>query len=102
MTKSEIPSLIDSVEIGEMKVALVSSEFRALTMEAKYALVISKSGVRLGAGTRQEWSDETKKRLRELLDSMELDICEDVFGQSPTTGSGGATDDPHGDGVPGL
>ncbi len=102
MTKSETPSLIDAIEIGEIKIGTLGGQFRALSMEAKYALIISKTGTRLGAGSRLDWSPDTQQKLISLLEAMEQDICEDVFGPAPSIGSGRQEDHPNEDGVPEL
>ena len=104
MLKSEVPSQIDAVDIGEVAINFLQQSvqgFPGMIMSAKYALVISGTGTRLGAGNRTVWSDATHMKLRELIASMESDICIDVFGVAPT-GSGGSDDDPHSDGVPEL
>lgn len=107
MVKSEKPSLIDSVELGEATVNFIDYHNegkgpRAVTLNAKYALVISASGQRLGAGTRFSWSEEVQEKLRVLLEAMERDICTDVFGEAPTTAGARTENDHHSDGVPGL
>ncbi len=101
MIKSDKPCLIDSVEIGEVNVYFIGpkeSVIPGATLHAKYALTISGSGTRLGAGTRNFWSDETNTKLRELIASMEKDICVDVFGGTPEE----STIDPSIDEIPGL
>lgn len=103
MTKSEVPSLIDAVEIGNVGIEIAfGAALRHMNVTAKYALVVTKTGARVGAGTRTAWGDETIKRLRELIESMELDISEEVFGVAPSSNGGGAVDDHNGDGVPEL
>ncbi len=102
MTKSEIPCLIDAVELGEIHVNLVRNGMTAIVAEAKYALTVTSTETRVGAGNRNYWSDETQQKLRELIASMEADICIDVFGKAPTTDSSGATDSPNWSDVRGL
>jgi hypothetical protein len=107
MTKSESKSLIDAVDIGEVKIDFVASQlegraFPGMLMTSKYALMISSTGTRLGAGTRTTWSEETHVKLRELIAAMEKDICNDVFGGAPTSAGGHPENDHNLDDVPGL
>lgn len=108
MLKTTEKCLIDAIDIGEVKIDLISNELRnglkfpGITVTARYALVISKTGTRLGAGTRVTWNEQTQEKIRELLAAMEQDIGSDVFGQPPTTdGSEVASEHPSDD-VPQL
>lgn len=107
MTKSDAPSQIDAVDVGEVKIDLTSGNingqpFKAMVVTVKYALVVTKTGERVGAGTSASWSPETQEKVRELLVAMESDISTSVFGAAPTSSSGGQSIDPNPDGVPGL
>ena len=104
--KSAIPSIIDTVEVIDITVHLVGPKESVLPgaqLQAKYNLVASSTGMRLGQATASiEWSEETQKRLRSFMESIESDLCERVFGLAPSIDGGGATDDHNGDGVQGL
>lgn len=107
MLKAEAASKIDAVDVGEVKIDLTHGNlngqtFNMLTMSAKYALVVSETGVRVGAGNCASWSEATQQRVRDLIASMENDICRSVIGAPPSTGSGAVVDDPNSDGVPQL
>lgn len=108
MMKSAAPSKIDAVDIGEMKIDFTSGQtlhgqmFPAMAVSAKYALVVSDGPVRVGAGTCTSWSEATYTKVRELIASMEADICTSVFGEAPTSDGGALANDPNPDGVPGL
>lgn len=107
MLKADAASKIDAVDVGEVRIDLTHGNmhgqtFNMMTMSAKFALVVSETGVRVGAGTCSSWSEETQKRVRDLIASMENDICRSVIGQAPSSGSGAVVDDPHSDGVPQL
>lgn len=105
MTPSDGICQINAIDIGELTIEKAhSAQFGGATMvaaSAKYALIV-KSGERVGAGTCTSWSETTKERLRNLLESMEADICTAVFGKAPPPVEGTPQETPHSDGVPGL
>lgn len=103
MIRSDKPCLVDAVEIGEININFIGpkeSSIPGASMHAKYALTIYEAGIRVGAGNRNLWSEETNERLRQLITSMEKDICVDVFGEAPERVPSIVEMDP--DDVPGL
>lgn len=105
MRKSLGSSRIDSVDIGKIDIDLFTKKVEGMdgaVMSAKYALIISEDGSRVGAGNRNIWSEATLSKLRDLIVSMENDICIDVFGGSPTTDGAVAPVEDTPDGVDGL
>lgn len=103
MITSDKPSQIDSVTLGEFEVKTGEVQgMPTLSLVAKYALSVSKTGARVGSGNRSFWSEGTVEKLRELIKSMEGDIAEDVFGVRPTSSGGGDAGEHHSDGVPEL
>lgn len=100
MVVSDGKCRIDGVAIGELQVNTLGS---GATITAKYAMCESSTGSRFGAGTRSlGWSDDTLARLRDLLDSMERDICRELFSGGTTAGGGQETLAAPGDDLPGL
>jgi hypothetical protein len=72
---------VDSVAVGEASFNLLGP---APALTVKYALCNRESGLRYGAGNRnQGWSQETLTCLQALADSIEKDICADVFDGDP-------------------
>lgn len=107
MTKAEATSLIDAVDVGEVNINLTGGnlngqQFNMMIATVKYALITSTNGVRVGSGTCASWSERTQEKVRELLASMEADICLSVFGKDPQQVDGAPSIDPHSDGVPQL
>jgi hypothetical protein len=100
-TASDISrSVIDSVQVGEIDIDAITHP-DSIIMDAKIALVDSRTSRRYGFTNRSSWSPETITRLRALLDSMEADALQTVFGESASSGGpppGSTTSD----GVPGL
>lgn len=101
MVKSDGTCKIDGVSIGEFSVNLLG---HSIELHSKYALCNFESKDRFGAGNRNSnWSVDTIEKLRLLVDSMEKDICQDLFiGGGATTDSVGEVVDYQQDGVPGL
>lgn len=100
MTKSDGTCKIDGVTMGEVTINLLG---HTVDLSAKYALCNSATGDRFGAGNRNaNWSADTLEKLRSLVDSMERDICKDVFADGATIGSIEDTVAAPTDGVPGL
>lgn len=106
MMTSKSPSKIDSVEIGEVSINFFTSHETGSpsqgVMSAKYALVVSSEGIRMGSGNRNIWSEATLEKLHALVKAMESDICLDVFGEGHTASSGVIETEGTADGVPGL
>lgn len=99
-TKGSGACKIDGVQLGEVGVQVDPSTASAL-LSSRYALVNSVDGARFGSGTKAtDWSEKTLQCLISLLNSMESDICVDVFGGS-TDGGVVEQRDPT-DGVPGF
>jgi hypothetical protein len=70
---------------------------------AKYALCNSESKDRFGSGNRNtNWSLDTFDKLRALIDSMEGDVCRDLFQNGSTTSGTPEVAEYPQDGVPGL
>lgn len=85
MTKSDGKSRIDGVLAGEIEVNVLG---HVPLLSVKYALVATESNERFGQGNiNQKWSPKTMEKLRDLLASIEEDICQVVFGAGPTTAS---------------
>ena len=100
MTKSDGTCKIDGVTLGELSVNLLG---HSVEMSAKYALCNFESKDRFGAGNRNaNWSADTMEKLKSLIDSMERDICRDLFSDGSTIGSVEDVVDNSTDGVPGL
>jgi len=99
MTKSDGTCKIDGVALGELTISLLGNP----VINAKYALCNSESEDRFGAGNRNSnWSADTLEKLKALTDSMERDICRDLFKGGATIGSVEEPDGYQQDGVPGL
>ena len=100
MTKSDGTCKIDGVVLGELSVNLLG---HTIELSTKYALCNFESKDRFGAGNRNtNWSADTMEKLKALIDSMERDICRDLFRDGATIGSVEDAVDYHQDGVPGL
>lgn len=100
MTKSDGMCRIDGVSMGEVSINLLG---HSVEMSAKYALCNSETKDRFGAGNRNaNWSADTIEKLRSLIDSMERDVCRDLFKEGATIGSVEDVVDTQQDGVPGL
>lgn len=85
MTKSDGSCKIDGVTMGEISVNLLGP---AAELTAKYALCNFETKERFGAGNRNRgWSADTIEKLMALADSMERDVCRDLFGEGATIGS---------------
>lgn len=105
MRKSAGSSRIDAVEIGKIDIDFFSKKIEGMdgaVMSAKYALIVTEDGSRIGAGNRNIWSEGTLSKLKDLVVSMENDICADVFGEAPTTDGAVAPVENTSDGVQGL
>lgn len=107
MLKSEIPSKLDTVAVGEVQIDLKGGNFNGqeiqfMDVSAKFVLVSSADGTRIGPGTNHQWSATTRQKVQELVAAMEADICVAVFGQAPTSSGGAVVDTPNSDGVPAL
>ena len=99
MTRSDGTCKIDGVTIGEFTVSLLGEPI----ISAKYALCNSETHDRYGAGNRNSnWSADTIEKLRALTDSMERDVCRELFKDGATIGSVEEVVDYQQDGVPGL
>lgn len=99
MTKSDGKCRVDSVVAGEISINMLGAY---PTVLVKYALSNAQSGERFGAGLRPAgWSEETMEKLRELVASLERDVCTVVFDGHP---SSSVVEDPLGttDGVAGF
>ncbi len=91
--------LIDAVEVGEISIDLFKAE---PVIQAKYAYVAHDEDRRMGFGNKNTgWSSETFSRLKELIESMEQDICHRVFAPGGTA-DGAITDIEPVDDVPAL
>jgi hypothetical protein len=99
MTKTEGRCRIDAVHVGEASFNLLGA---SPALSAKYAMADSTSGMRFGAGTKVQWSEQTLQKLFELAQSMEQDITRDVFDDGATTPSVDIPAANATDGVPGL
>jgi hypothetical protein len=99
MVTSDGKCKINGVAVGEATFDLLGP---APALSVKYALCSTESVLRYGAGFRnQGWSEETMKCLRTLADSIERDICSDVF-EGNTSGCVEGDDLGTSDGVPGF
>jgi len=93
---------IDGVQIGEVGIQVDPSTASVL-LSSKFAYVNTETQIRYGFGHKSvEWSEETTKRLVDLLESMGQDISRDMFGDGETVGSGSVEADSTTDGVPGF
>lgn len=92
--------VIDSVMVGEASIDAITNP-NSITLSAKYAFMQAETGRKLGWSHKNLWSEETNRKLLDLLDSMEADIVRDVFGEE-ATGSVGVLASTTMDGVPGL
>ena len=99
MVKSGSTCKIDGVMVGEVELNLLG---HTAVMNAKYALVNSNTGDRMGLGHRNVWSEATVLKVKEMIESMEKDICKDIFTGGATIGSVVEPIDDTTDGVPGL
>jgi len=100
MTKSDGTCKIDGVAMGEITINLLS---HSVELSAKYILCNFESQDRFGAGNRNKnWSADTIEKLRALTDSMERDVCKELFKDGATIGSVEEVADYQQDGVPGL
>jgi hypothetical protein len=93
-------SVIDSVQVGEIDIDAITHP-DSIIMDAKMALVDSRTGRRYGFANRSSWSPETIARLRALLESMESDALQQVFGDTASSGGPPPGSAPA-DGIPGL
>lgn len=85
MTKSDVPSKINAVEVGELSYIQIGSPTPVLSVE--YAFANAETGDRFGRGSRnRSWSQKTLDALHSLLECVEQDLVADVFGET-TTGS---------------
>jgi hypothetical protein len=100
MTKSEGKCRIDGVLAGELEINALNN---VALISVKYALISTESGERYGQGhINQKWSPKTMEKLKDLLASIEEDICQVVFGEGPTTASVDPGEAPTSDGVSSL
>jgi hypothetical protein len=100
MTKSDGTCKVNGVALGEVTMNLLG---HSIELGAKYALCNFESHDRFGAGNRNSnWSADTMEKLKSLVDSMERDICRDLFLDGTTIGSADDVVDTQQDGVPGL
>ena len=100
MTKSDGTCKIDGVAMGEVSINLLG---HSIELGAKYALCNFETKERYGAGNRNtNWSADTIEKLRAFIDSMERDVCRDLFNDGATIGSVEDVVDTQQDGVPGL
>src|SRR5687767_1056194 len=107
MTKAGATSKIDAVDVGEARLRFLTANMggqtlSAMEVAADYALIVTETGERVGRGTCSSWSEKTQEKVRELIASMEADICVAVFGIAPQAIDGAIQDTPNSDGVPGL
>ena len=100
MTKAEGSPRIDGVEVLEVTLNVLGP---SAVLTAKYALCNTDDSTRFGAGNRNSnWSAETLQCVKTLLDSMEKDVCIDLFGEGATTASVAPVAGTTSDGVPGM
>jgi hypothetical protein len=93
------PSKIDSVFVGEIAANLLGAN----RLEATYGFMNSSTGDRMGSGHCSLWSEETMKKLLELVDAMEKDLCQNLFDDpGHTTASGDASTDTTSGEIPSL
>ena len=98
MTKGQGLSRINAIQIGEFTAELISFQ----SLSAKYAFANAETGERFGAGNRNQWSPETLTRLAALIESMERDVCNEVFAGGTTTPSDTLSTDTTSDEIPSL
>lgn len=100
MVKSDGLCKINGVTVGEVSINLLG---HGIVMSSKYALCNFESKDRFGAGNRNSnWSSDTMEKLSSLVDSMERDICRDLFSEGATIGSVEEVAEYPQDDVPGL
>jgi hypothetical protein len=101
MTKSDGKPRLDGVEVGELSYTVLGPP--APVLAVKFALLNAETGDRFGYSNRNTgWSEKTLLALNALVESVEADVCLDLF-EGGTTSGGGATVDPNTiDGVPTL
>jgi hypothetical protein len=67
----------DGIAIGEVGINLLGP---SVHISAIYAFTNAASGDRFGRGSKDgTWSEETMKRFFSFLESLESDVCTDVF-----------------------
>lgn len=78
---------IDSVAVGDVSIDFFAPAGTQIVV--KYAYVDGVAGARLGANHRNaNWSLETYARAQSLLESLERDICQDLFEEGATSDGG--------------
>ncbi len=99
MVKGEGSVRIDGVAVGEITINLLSP---TVHLAARYAFTNSLTAERFGSGNRNSnWSSTTLEKLGELVESMEKDLCQEMF-TGGVTATEGPTDGVAGDALPNL
>jgi hypothetical protein len=92
MKTSDGTPRINGVEVGELSYTVLGPP--APVLAVKFALLNAGTGDRFGFTHRNTgWSEKTLLALNALVESVEADLCLDLF-EGGTTSSGGATVDP--------
>lgn len=103
MTKGGGSCKIDGVMVGELKLSMIHDPTGVPSLGVTYALVNSETKDRFGSGNRNVgWSDETMGRLRLLLESIEADVCKDLFTDGAPTAGGAVLETTTTDSIPSL
>lgn len=77
MIRSSAPPKIDGVALCELYVSLLPQNAQ---VTGKFVLVRRGEGGFLGPISKTDgWSEETRKKLDELLSSIELDLSSEIF-----------------------
>jgi hypothetical protein len=101
VTRADGKPRITGVEVGELSYTVLGPP--APVFSVKFSLLNAETGDRFGFSNRNTgWSEKTLLALSALVESVEADVCLDLF-EGGATSSGGATVDPNTiDGVPTL
>ncbi len=91
---------IDSVMVGEATIDAITNP-DSIVLSAKFAFAQAETGRRLGWSHKNLWSEGTNRKLLDLIESMEADILQEVFGEEAHD-AGGVIASTTMDGIPGL
>ena len=86
--------------MGEIEINLLG---HSVSLVTKYVMCNSETQERYGSGSRNtNWSEETIDKMRAFIESMETDICRDLFSDGSTTSGVVEASSNTSDGIPGL